>query len=46
MTENKVKVLVVDDEPPIRRLLRVGLGAEGYTIVEATNGRTAIEQVR
>lgn len=46
MTEVKVKILVVDDEPPIRRLLRLGLGTEGYAIVEATNGRTAVQQVQ
>ncbi|MDX3927797.1 MAG: response regulator transcription factor [Shinella sp.] len=45
MTGSAVKLLVVDDEPPIRRLLRVGLGAEGYTIVEAGNARSAMEQV-
>jgi two-component system KDP operon response regulator KdpE len=37
----QTKVLVVDDEPPIRKLLRVGLTAEGYGVVEAPNGRTA-----
>lgn len=41
MTDLKVKLLVVDDETPIRRLLRVGLGAEGFAIIEAPNGRTA-----
>lgn len=41
-----VKVLIVDDEPPIRRLLRVGLGTEGYAISEAGNARDAIEHVR
>jgi two-component system KDP operon response regulator KdpE len=41
-----VRVLVVDDEPPIRRLLRVGLGAEGYAISEAGNAKDAIAQVK
>ncbi len=41
-----VKVLIVDDEPPIRRLLRVGLGTEGYAISEAGNAKDAIEHVR
>ncbi|KGF69594.1 Fis family transcriptional regulator [Hoeflea sp. BAL378] len=45
MTGSSVKILVVDDEPAIRRLLRVGLTAEGYAIVDATNARTAIEKV-
>ena len=44
MTDVKVKLLVVDDEPAIRKLLRLGLGTEGYEIAEATNGRTAILQ--
>lgn len=45
MTNSAVKILVVDDEPPIRRLLRVGLAAEGYAIGEAGNARTALEEV-
>lgn len=40
-----VTILVVDDEPPIRKLLRVGLTAEGYSIVEAPNARTAVQLV-
>jgi two-component system KDP operon response regulator KdpE len=40
-----IKVLVVDDEPPIRKLLRMGLSTEGYEIVEAPNGRSALEQL-
>ena len=46
MTSSTVKVLIVDDEPPIRRLLRVGLGTEGYAISEAANARDAIEHVK
>jgi len=46
MTTSTVKILVVDDEPPIRKLLRVGLGSEGYTVVEASNGKIALEQVK
>jgi two-component system KDP operon response regulator KdpE len=37
------KVLVVDDEPPIRKLLRMGLATQGYEILEAPNARTALE---
>ncbi|HPE61623.1 MAG TPA: response regulator transcription factor [Thiolinea sp.] len=40
MSSGAVRVLVIDDEQPIRKLLRVGLGAEGYGILEA---RTAAE---
>jgi two-component system, OmpR family, KDP operon response regulator KdpE len=35
-------ILVIDDEPPIRRLLRTGLGTQGYAIVEAGDGATAL----
>jgi two-component system KDP operon response regulator KdpE len=34
----QIKVLVVDDEPAIRRLLRTSLTAEGYDVVEAATG--------
>jgi two-component system KDP operon response regulator KdpE len=37
------RVLVIDDEPPIRKLLRMGLGVHGYHVIEATNGKNALE---
>ncbi|RWM95474.1 MAG: response regulator transcription factor [Mesorhizobium sp.] len=43
MTSQNVSILVVDDEPPIRRLLRVGLGSQGYAVSEAPNAKAAIE---
>ena len=46
MTDLKVKLLVVDDETPIRRLLRVGLSSEGYAICEASNGKMAVDVAR
>lgn len=45
MTTNDVKILVVDDEQPIRKLLRTGLSVEGYAVIEARNGREANELV-
>jgi two-component system KDP operon response regulator KdpE len=39
------QVLVVDDEPPIRRLLRASLGAHGYHVVEAENGAAALNLI-
>lgn len=35
-------VLVIDDEPQIRRLLRTALEAEGYRVIEAANGQRGI----
>jgi two-component system KDP operon response regulator KdpE len=43
MSAAPAKVLVIDDEPPIRKLLRMGLGTQGYEILEATNGKTSLE---
>jgi two-component system KDP operon response regulator KdpE len=40
---NGLRILVIDDEPPIRRLLRVGLGSQGYEVAEAPNGRAALD---
>ena len=37
-------ILVVDDEPQIRRVMRATLTAEGYVIVEAHDGREALEK--
>lgn len=45
MTNSAVRILVVDDEPPIRKLLRIGLTVEGYAILEATNAMEAMEKV-
>lgn len=43
MTNQNVSILVVDDEPPIRKLLRVGLGSQGYAVSEAPSAKAAIE---
>lgn len=37
------KVLVIDDERAIRKLLRMGLCTQGYDILEASGGKTALE---
>jgi two-component system, OmpR family, KDP operon response regulator KdpE len=42
MTHATTKVLVIDDEPPIRKLLRMGLTTQGYQILEAPDGKTAL----
>jgi two-component system, OmpR family, KDP operon response regulator KdpE len=43
MSAAPLRVLVIDDEPPIRKLLRVGLSAHGYQIMEAPSGKIALE---
>ena len=43
MNATPIKVLVIDDEPPIRKLLRMGLSTQGYEILEASNGKIALE---
>ncbi|PIT03178.1 Fis family transcriptional regulator [Bradyrhizobium nitroreducens] len=45
MSAAPIKVLVIDDEPPIRKLLRMGLTTQGYEILEASNGKTALEKL-
>ena len=39
-------VLVVDDEPQIRRVMRTALAAQGYAVIEAKNGEEALEKIR
>ena len=39
------RILVVDDDPSIVKLLTLNLEIEGYDVVAATNGREAIEAV-
>ena len=43
MSAAPLKILVVDDEPPIRKLLRMGLRTQGYEILEAPTGKASLE---
>src|SRR5262249_12600412 len=43
MSAAPLKILVVDDEPPIRKLLRMGLSTQGYEILEAPNGKASLD---
>lgn len=36
------KILIIDDEPQIRRFLQIGLTAQGYSILEADTGRQGL----
>jgi two-component system KDP operon response regulator KdpE len=40
------KILVVDDEPQIRRIMRTTLTAEGYSVYDARSGEEALDAVR
>jgi two-component system KDP operon response regulator KdpE len=40
---NPARVLVVDDEPQIRRFLEIGLRAQGYQVWLAEDGRAGLE---
>jgi two-component system KDP operon response regulator KdpE len=46
MTAPSIKVLVVDDEPPIRRLLRTGLATQDYDVREAGSVEEALESIK
>jgi len=40
---NDASILVADDEPQIRRVLRSTLSSHGYVIIEAKSGEEAVE---
>ena len=44
MTSNQATVLVVDDEPQIRKFLRISLAAQGYRVLEAGTGAEGLAQ--
>ncbi len=46
MTDDVIHVLVVDDDRSIRETLRAALQDEGYSVVEAGDGRQAISLLR
>jgi two-component system KDP operon response regulator KdpE len=43
MGDTGPRVLVIDDERAIRRLLRASLSAHGYQVLEATSGREGLD---
>lgn len=45
MESNKYKVLIIDDEPQIRRLLKMALEANNYKVFEAENGKGGLLSV-
>ncbi len=46
MNNKKQRILVVDDEERIVRMIRLNLEHDGFTVIEANNGMQAINQVR
>ena len=40
-----LRALIVDDEPAIRRFLRLSFAAEGYQVEEAGDGKTALDML-
>ena len=40
------KILVVDDDPDIRDVVKLALAAEGYDLIEAGDGEQALENIR
>jgi DNA-binding response OmpR family regulator len=42
-TQKETRILVVDDEEPLRNLLRISLQKSGYTVYTAGNGKEAME---
>lgn len=44
MTEGQLRVLVIDDELPMRRMLRVALESYDYTVAEAADGKEGLVQ--
>ncbi|MBK7450950.1 MAG: response regulator transcription factor [Anaerolineales bacterium] len=44
-TTTNQRILVVDDEAPIRRYLRAALSAQGFTVYESASGEEALQAV-
>jgi two-component system KDP operon response regulator KdpE len=43
---NSATILIVDDEPQIRRVVRTTLTSQGYAVMEAKTGEEALEKIR
>ena len=41
-----IRVLIVDDEPPIRRFLHTSLTSQGYHVLEAEDGKIALDLIK
>src|SRR5262249_25907668 len=45
-TQEKVRIVVVEDDPKQRQLMQIVLGAEGFEVRGAANGEQGVEVVR
>lgn len=45
VTSARAVVLIIDDEPQIRKLLRISLSAQDYSVLEAATGKAGLEQL-
>ncbi|HEX9778533.1 MAG TPA: response regulator [Geopsychrobacteraceae bacterium] len=45
MTDDKTLILLIEDEPQMRRFLRVSLQSQGYRLIEAETGSDGLVQV-
>lgn len=41
-----MKILIIDDEPQIREILRIWFEQEGFTVLDAENGREGVKMQR
>lgn len=46
LDKDNIKILVVDDESDIRKIIRLILEKKGYSVIEASNGVAAVDAVR
>jgi signal transduction histidine kinase len=44
-SSDAVRILLIDDDPPVRAVLRAMLASEGYTVVEAADGLDGLNRV-
>jgi CheY-like chemotaxis protein len=45
MRESESTIVVIEDEPPIRRFLLATLTTQGYHLIEAASGQEGLDQV-
>jgi DNA-binding response OmpR family regulator len=46
MSESPRRILIVDDEPDLLSVLRFGLEADGFEVIEACDGETGLDLAR